>query len=204
MDHPRRMTRSDDDTTRFPARVEGDGLVLRLWRAEDAEAQGRVIAESIEHLRAWMPWIAHEPIPPAERRARIAGWEREWEAGGDAYLAVEHDGACIGSTGLHRRSGPGAVEIGYWLHPAHTGRGHATAVARLLTDAAFTVPSIDVVEIRHDVANVRSGAVPARLRFEVVREAPNGSPAPGDAGTDRTWAMTRARWAAGGLVSSDA
>jgi ribosomal-protein-serine acetyltransferase len=93
------------------------------------------------------------------------------------------------------------LEIGYWLHPAFVGRGHATHLARLLTGASFTVDGIERVEIRHDVANVRSGAVPARLGFTLLRETPNAEPAPADAGTDRVWSVTREAWA---LVSSDA
>jgi len=29
----------------------------------------------------------------------------------------------VGSSGLHTRLGPGAREIGYWVHAAHTGKG---------------------------------------------------------------------------------
>ena len=185
---------------RLPERIEHGTLLLRRWRVEDAELQERVVTESLEHLRPWMPWIADEPQALERRRDTIAGWEREWEGGGDVYLALLHDGAIAGSAGLHRRRGPGVLEIGYWLHPAFTGRGIATAAARLLTCAAFTVDGIDRVEICHDVANVRSGAVPARLGFTLLREAPNPSPGPADSGTDRVWSMTREAWR---LVSSD-
>ena len=187
--------------TRLPERIERDGLLLRRWRVEDAELQERAVTESLEHLRPWMPWAAEEPQPIERRRDAIAGWEREWERGGDVYLAVLHRGAIAGSAGLHRRRGPGALETGYWLHPAFTGRGIATAAVRLLTDAAFTVDGIDRVEICHDVANVRSGAVPARLGFTPLGEAPNREPGPTDTGRDRVWSMTRAAWR---VVSSDA
>jgi RimJ/RimL family protein N-acetyltransferase len=186
---------------RLPERVEGRGLLVRRWRVEDAEAQHRAVLESLEHLRPWMAWTAQEPLTVAGRRELIARWEREWASGGDVLLAVLHEGRVAGSAGLHRRGGPGVLEIGYWLHPAFVGRGHATALARLLTDAAFGVDGIQRVEIRHDVANVRSGAVPARLGYELLGEAPNREPAPADTGTDRVWSVTRAAW---GLVSSDA
>ena len=186
---------------RLPESIECGPLLLRRWRVEDAELQERAVRESMEHLRPWMPWIADEPQPLERRRDTIAAWEREWEAGGDVYLALLHEGVVAGSAGLHRRRGPGALEIGYWLHPAFTGRGIATMAARLLTNAAFTVDGIDRVEIRHDVANVRRGAVPARLGFTMLRETPNAEPGPGDAGTDRVWSVTREAWR---LVSSDA
>ncbi len=185
---------------RLPERIEGDGLLLRRWRVQDADLQHAAVLESLEHLRPWMPWIGTEPQSVPERRRTIAGWEREWEQGGDVYLAVLVDGRVAGSAGLHHRGGPDTLEIGYWLHPGFVGQGLATRAARLLTDAAFTVEGIDQVRICHDLANERSGAVPARLGFSVVGEAPNPAPAPSDSGTDRTWAIARATW---GLVSSE-
>lgn len=61
-------------------------------------------------------------------------------------MGIFRDGAAVGSCGLHRRVGPGGLEIGYWIHPAVLRRGLATEAARLLTDAAFSVPGIDRVD----------------------------------------------------------
>jgi ribosomal-protein-serine acetyltransferase len=174
---------------RLPERIEGDGLLLRRWRVEDAELLGRAVAESVEHLRPWMPWAAEEPLTIAARRQLIASWERDWEGGGDVVLGVFSAAEVAGGTGLHRRRGPGALEIGYWLHPAFVGRGIATATARLLTSTALALPGIDRVEIWHEIANHRSGAVPRRLGFELV----------GEVDGDRVWRTTREAWR---LVSS--
>jgi ribosomal-protein-serine acetyltransferase len=183
--------------TRLPELIEGDGVVLRRWRVADAPAQHRVLLESLEHLRPWMPFVATEPLSLSERAALIAEWEREWELGGDVYLAILVDGEVAGSAGLHRRIGPGGLEIGYWLHPGFTGRGIATAAARALTGAALGVEGVDRVEIRNDRANVASGAVPARLGYTRVREEPNRECAPADAGVDEIWRMTRPEWPGG-------
>lgn len=48
------------------------------------------------------------------------------------------------------------VELGYWLHPAHTGRGHATAATAELVEFAFALDGVRKVQIWHDVANVAS------------------------------------------------
>jgi ribosomal-protein-serine acetyltransferase len=181
---------------RLPERVEGDGVLLRRWRVEDAPAQHRVVLESLEHLRPWMSFVASEPVSLAERESRIAGWAREWELGGDVYLAILVGGEVAGSTGLYRRAGPGGLEIGYWLHPGWTGRGYATAAARALTGAAFGVEGIEFVEISHDRANLASRGVPERLGFTLAREAPNPKPAPADTGIDCVWLMTRGAWTA--------
>jgi RimJ/RimL family protein N-acetyltransferase len=171
-------------------------LELRHWRAEDADAQARAIEESLDHLRPWMPWAAEEPKPRAERLAMIESWEAERRAGTGEYLGVWLDGVVAGSCGLHRRIGPGGVEIGYWIHPAHVRRGLATEVARRLTATAFADPATDRVEIHHDRANVASGGVPAKLGFEHVGDAPQAREAPGEEGVERVWRLTRAAWEA--------
>jgi ribosomal-protein-serine acetyltransferase len=180
--------------TRLPERIEGEGLVLRRWLVEDAELQERAVSESLEHLRPWMPFIAEEPKPLEQRRRMIAAWERDWAAGGDVYLAVVLEDRIAGSTGLHRRRGPHALEIGYWTHPAFLRRGIATRVARLLTDTALALEGIDRVEIRHDRANVASSRVPRRLGFALIGEAERPPAAPAETGVDFVWEMTRAAW----------
>ena len=169
---------------------------LRRWRVEDARVQARAIEESLEHLRPWMPWIEYEPKPLAAREAMLREWEAERLAGTGEYIAVWLDGELVGSSGLHRRIGPGGVEIGYWIHPRYLRRGLATEVARQLTDRAFADPSVDRVEIHHDRANAASGGVPAKLGFELVSETARPPQSPGEEGVERVWRLSRAAWTA--------
>lgn len=181
----------------LPERLEDpDGLVLRRWVPEDAEAMGRAVAESAEHLRPWMAWIASEPVPLEQRRARIAEWARDWSEGGDVILGVFVDGRVAGGCGLHRRIGARGLEIGYWIHCAFLRRGLATRTARTLTDGAFGVPGIDRVEIHHDKANVASAGVPRKLGFEWLGESPDEPEAPGDLGVEWRWRMEKDAWRA--------
>jgi ribosomal-protein-serine acetyltransferase len=171
-------------------------LELRHWRVEDAEAQGRAIAESLDHLRPWMPWAAFEPKPLEARVEMLREWEAERLAGTNEYFAVWLDGAVAGSAGLHRRIGEGGVEIGYWIHPAYLRRGHATEVARRLCDRAFADPGIERVEIHHDRANVASGGVPPKLGFELVGDEQRTPEAPAEEGVERVWRLSRQAWTA--------
>jgi RimJ/RimL family protein N-acetyltransferase len=95
---------------------------------------------------------------------------------------------------LHQRIGPGGQEIGYWVRTSHTRRGYATAAARALTDMAFTMPGVDRVEIHHDVANVASGRVPAKLGFTHVGDVRSPIEAPGETGTQSIWRVLRNSW----------
>jgi ribosomal-protein-serine acetyltransferase len=179
---------------RLPERIEGGGLLLRRWLVADAEAQEQAIAESADHLRPWMAWMADEPLTLEDRRAMIAGWDREWRGGGDAFLGVFAEGRVAGNCGLHRRRGPDTLEIGYWIHSAFLGRRLAGVVARLLTSAAFDVPGIRHVDIHHDKANAASAQVPRRLGFRFLGELPDGKAAPAELGIDCTWRIEREEW----------
>lgn len=183
--------------TVLPERLEDHGgLLLRRWRPRDAKALSRAVAESAEHLRPWMAWIAEEPVPPRRLRARLGEWERDWARGGDVFLGVFLDGQVAGGCGLHRRIGEGGLEIGYWIHAAFVRRGLATRAARLLTDGAFSVPGITHVEIHHDKANQASGGVPRKLGFRWVAEVPDEPEAPADVGIEWRWRMEKEAWLA--------
>lgn len=181
----------------LPARVQTDHLLLRNWTVEDAPTLGALVTDNADHLRPWMPWIALEPLSLDERIDLITRWEQQRTIGGDTLLGVFLlDGTPIGSCGLHTRRGPGVLEIGYWIAEEHTGRGHATDVARALTIAAFEHPGTDRVEIHHDRDNVRSGRVPAKLGYAFADETAREVEAPGESGVSCRWVMTRDDWPA--------
>lgn len=69
------------------------------------------------------------------------------------------------------------------MHPDYTGRGLASTVVRLLTDAAFSVAAIASVEVHTDKANLASAAVPRRLGFRFVGETPDEASAPAEVGS---------------------
>jgi RimJ/RimL family protein N-acetyltransferase len=172
---------------RLPERVEADGLLLRRWTVDDAEALERVVTENVEHLRPWMPWVADEPMPFANRVALLSQWEDEWRDGGDVLLGVFRAGEPAGSCGLHRRIGPAGLELGYWIAEGHLRQGFATAVARALTEAALAIPGIERVEIRHDKENKASAGIPAKLGYELVGERASAGEAPAESGVEWVW-----------------
>jgi ribosomal-protein-serine acetyltransferase len=180
----------------LPEHLEGHGVTLRRWRPGDEELLHQAVVQSTEHLRPWMEWISQEPQTVQQRRLMLIRWEQDWLGGGDVAYGVFVDGAMAGGCGLHRRRGPRALEIGYWLHPSFLGRGIMTAAARLLTDAAFTVAGVERVEIHHDKANAASRGIPQRLGYELEGERPDPRQAPGEIGIDCTWVITRSAWLA--------
>ncbi|MEU9015160.1 GNAT family N-acetyltransferase [Streptomyces sp. NPDC048479] len=177
----------------FPQQViELDDLALRAFNGEvDLPELFRVIEESLDHLRPWMPWVAEHSL--ARTADFLAGRAERWASGDEFTYAIVLDGAIVGACALCRRDDTpdSSREIGYWLHPATTGRGVATRTARALVEQAFRLPGIDYVEVVHDPANLASGAVPARLGFTEHLRRPAERLAPAETGEVQIWRLTR-------------
>ncbi len=180
---------------RLPDEITTPRLVLRRWHRDDVPALREAIAASIDHLRPWMAWVPFEPLSDEDRTELIESWDRDHRNGGDAVFGVFHDGIVVGGSGLHRRRGPDALEIGYWIHVDHVRRGYATELVTGLTTAAFEIDGIERVEIHHDKANVASAGVPRALGFEPGEERPDERQAPAEIGIDCAWSVSRGQWA---------
>ena len=176
----------------FPAeRLTGAGIILRRWTVDDAQVLHSLVTGNVNHLRPWMPWIAHEPLTADDRRSLLREWERAWEQGLEFTYLIEKDGTPSGSTGLHARQGKGVLEIGYWVSVDACGGGVATAAARLLAEHAFTLDDVDSVEIHHDAANAASGRVAEKAGFERTMSYARDVAAPGESGTTVKWVLSR-------------
>jgi RimJ/RimL family protein N-acetyltransferase len=115
-----------------------------------------------------------------------------------AGWALYEDGAIRGMLGLHRRGGPDELEIGYWLDDAATGRGLMTEACAMAVEVGFSFEGIDVIEILHDRANLRSGAVPQRLGFARTAAFTATPAARLESGIKVRWCLRRAAWLAQG------
>jgi ribosomal-protein-serine acetyltransferase len=185
---------------RPPARVLIGEVVLERWTLDDHDSLFVAVSANLDHLRPWMPWVAHHGRESVETflAESNAGWERgarfEYairEAQADAGAAV------LGSAGLMGRIGPGGLEIGYWVDARHTRRGIATLTAAALSEMALELSTVDHVEIHHDEANLASGAIPTRLGFSSLGTFPHQPIAPGELGRDIRWRLDAEQFAAG-------
>jgi len=148
-------------------RIQTQRLIVRCWHPGDASLLSTAIAQSLEHLQAWMPWAHAEPKSLQQR----IDWLREARGEFDLnqnFLYGVFDLAeeqVLGATGLHPRVGKDAFEIGYWIHANYINQGFASEAASALTRVAFEVHQAVRVEIRCDPQNLRSAAVPQKLGF---------------------------------------
>lgn len=157
---------------RPPEEIDAGAVVLRRWREDEAAALAAAVTASLPELRVFLPWATDE-YDVASARDFLRACVRQWDDGTDfTYGLHTRAGGVVGSAGLMTRLGPGVLEIGYWVHSAHTGHGIATAAAEALAHVGLRLASR--VVIRHEAANAASARVAARAGFRRRREAPPG------------------------------
>jgi RimJ/RimL family protein N-acetyltransferase len=169
-----------------------DGARLTRPVGTDVGPWVAAVNESLDHLSPWLAW-AGAPLDETSMGAFLEQVDEHWEARDEfAYLIRPPDGdAVIGGCGLHARHGPGILEIGYWVHVAHTGRGIATGAAGALTDTALGLDDVASVVIRVDAANERSLGVPRRLGYRMDSTERRVPQAPGESGELLVWRRDR-------------
>lgn len=194
----RRRARRTPDSGRAllpPEEVACDGVLLRRLSADDAPAVSRAATESLEHLEPWMPWATREGTSLEAQRERLLGPVNAWTSrSGYEYGTFLPDGRVVGGCGLHRRIGPSALEIGYWVHVDHTRRGIATACAGALSAVGFALRGVERMEIHCDEANLASAAVPPKLGYRLTARVAHEPEAPGEVGTRLVWVLYRREW----------
>ncbi len=152
----------------IPQRLEGERVVVRNYRDEDAQALFDAVEESRVPLKRWMPWV--DDVKNVEDRlvyvrkmqARFLTQSEDFAYG----IFDKSTGRYLGGTGLHRiHWETPSFEIGYWLRASAHGKGYCAEATRLLTIAAFETLGAARVEVHCDRANEKSANVPRRLGF---------------------------------------
>lgn len=182
---------------RPPERIETDRLVLRRWNAADAPAMKAAIDDNLAHLQAWMPWAMNEPSDLSVIEHRIGEFAANFAAGTEWLYGI-FDGLereVLGGVGLHQRSEPGGLEIGYWLRTDQVGHGFATEAARALVRVGIGELGAEWIEIRCDPRNARSAAIPERLGFRHIATPEGNTHTPsGEPRDTAVWRLTAAEF----------
>jgi len=140
-----------------------------------------------------MDWAQAMPTPEELLAVLVAGEaafdaDQEWDY--TVYELVSE--SLVGGVGLHRRGGPNVLEIGYWISSQRTGLGYATAAAKTLSEAAFTlVPDVERIEIHMDRANKASAAIPRKLGYRLDHEEIRQIEASSHTGIGLVWVLDR-------------
>jgi RimJ/RimL family protein N-acetyltransferase len=150
-----------------PYRIATERLVVRCWDPRDAPLLKEALDASLDHLRPWMPWAQHEPQPLGQKVELLRRFRGQFDLGEEFVYGIfdADESTVVGGTGLHRRVGEDAFEIGYWIRAGRTREGMATEATAALTRVAFEVCGVDRVEIRIDPANAASSGIPRKLGY---------------------------------------
>jgi RimJ/RimL family protein N-acetyltransferase len=106
-------------------------------------------------------------VPLAETIELLRRFRGNFDLGEDFTLGffAPDESAVVGGGGLHRRVGPDAFEIGYWIRSSEAGRGLATEATAALTRVGLELCGADRIEIRVEPDNAPSLAIPRKLGF---------------------------------------
>jgi len=154
-----------------PDHLATERLILRSARGDDAATLNAAVSESLDDLRAYMPWAQTTPSL-AQSNADCRRLQAKFLLREDLPMfmfervADGGEGAFIGGTGLHRIDWTvRRFELGYWCRTSHQGRGFVTEAVRALTRFAFERLQARRVEVRMDDTNERSWKLAQRAGF---------------------------------------
>jgi ribosomal-protein-serine acetyltransferase len=138
----------------------GDGLVVRTYTPDDAQALYDLIDANREHLRPWMIWEHTTKNANDTREFILRHLDDAVDLEGNGIWL---DGELIGGAGLSIDLLGNSGEIGYWIARAHEGKGIITRVCERFFDVAFDELGLHRMELQAASGNARSRAVAGRL-----------------------------------------
>ncbi|MGM9988981.1 MAG: GNAT family N-acetyltransferase [Bacillaceae bacterium] len=153
----------------FPTQFETERLIIRMPQPGDGKVVYDGIVASFNELKPWMPFAQEIPVLEQTemniRQAHANFLKRE-----DLRLLVflKETGEFVASSGLHRIDWDvRRFEIGYWIHSDYRKKGYMTEAVAGIVKFALDELQARRIEIRCDVENANSRAIPERLGFEL-------------------------------------
>jgi len=178
-----------------PYRIVTPSVVLRCFDPSDAPAVHRLIAESLEHLRPWVPWAKDEPRTLSEKVRELRQWRAAFDLDQSWHWAVvaADDGEVAGGILLNRLElDPATLDTGGWVGHARARRGFQTDAAAAVVRVAFEVLGVTRVQAATDPANDRSNALMRKLGF--THEATTRHLEHGQRHDELLWSMLADEW----------
>ncbi|RWZ58129.1 N-acetyltransferase [Halobacillus fulvus] len=149
-------------------------LSLKLLAYEDAEELYELSDRSREHLQTWLPWI-HATKSPSDTHQFIKSALKRYAENDGLTVCIVYRGKIAGTIDLHQLDWSNKkTSVGYWIGDEYKGQGLLTRSCQALFAHVFKNLGMNRIEIRADVRNTKSRAVPERLGFVqegIIRQA---------------------------------
>jgi RimJ/RimL family protein N-acetyltransferase len=145
--------------------LTGERLLLRPFRAGDAELICEAVLESIDEFVPWLPWC-HRQYSIDDTRAFLDNRANAFQNDGEyAFAIVERSGnRFVGACGVNQIDRVNArANLGYWVRTAATGRGYASEATLVLARWAFNALELARIEIVAAVGNAASQRVAEKV-----------------------------------------
>jgi RimJ/RimL family protein N-acetyltransferase len=167
-------------------------LVLSAPTSNDAAAIYRACQDADIQRYTTVP----SPYLLDDALAYVGRVAEDWASGDGLVWGIRVGGELAGAIGLHRITGGGDAELGYWMGPGFRGRGYLVEAGRAVLDYGFSslTPPLQRIEWRAVADNVASARAGRALGFRyegTLRQALTNSQGRSDA------------WVAGLLATDD-
>ncbi|MCI4064423.1 GNAT family N-acetyltransferase [Micromonospora sp. R77] len=168
-----------------PVEIIEDGLLLRPWQAEDADAVHRACQDP--DIQRWT--TVPRPYLPEHALGYVTGIsDRAWAEGTGAHFAVcdAASGELLASCGLVSVDRVrDSAEVGYWTAPWARGRGVAVRATRAVARWAFETLKLRRLIWQAEIGNHASRLVALRAGFRIEGELRLAEPSTG--GRPEAW-----------------
>jgi RimJ/RimL family protein N-acetyltransferase len=161
-------------TSKMSELTDGN-ILIRPYSTADTRAVYEAVRESIKEISAWMGWChadyaIEETSAFIESRAEARESDREYTFG----IFDARTGAFLGGTGLSFVNRVhNCANLGYWVRSSCTGRGVASAAARLVARFGLESCGFQRIEILAALGNLpsqRAAEKAGALREAVLRK----------------------------------
>lgn len=147
-----------------PYRIRTPRLVLAPWSPE--EATGLLALRTKNHAR--LSAVPGDPgvLPTLDDLvADLRAWRSAFDRDEGWVYGARLGGTVVGGGALHRRVGPGGVEVGGWIDAEHEGKGLAGEYVAALSRVALGPLGFDRVEAHVFDGNERAAKAVLALGF---------------------------------------
>ncbi len=152
------------DTSPYIVKVDAH-ITLRIRTKRDALQIFTLVKQNKDHLSKFLSWVSKTKTV-SDSENFIARKLKDFKSGDSCDFGVFYDNKMIGSAGYNKINNIDKIgDIGYWVSKEYEGRGIMSKVIAKVIEIGKKKYKLHRIQIRMDVKNKKSQAIPKRLGF---------------------------------------